>query len=378
MVMIMAISILRGFRGDITDKVVGFGSHITVHPYGDQDGIMVDQTGVEGGDIRGRIERVPGVRKVQAYATKGGMVKTQEQIHGIMFRGLEAGYDTSFFADCLVEGSLPVFAPIGDTLSQPSNDVLISSTIASKLGFDVGDKVRTYFWHGDNYRARAFTVCGIYSSDLTEMDELYVIGDIRQVMRLNGWEDSARVGGWEILVDDFDQLDNVCLDVMAELPYTLTATTVREANPPLFSWLDLLSSNITLILAIMCIVCSVAIVSALLIMIFEKSSTIGVLKTLGATNRSIRMIFILRAARLILAGIAAGDLVALSLCYIQNRWQLLKLDAESYAMNCVPVDMDWRIFMFVSIGTLAVCLLALLLPAAYISKINPAQTVKTE
>ena len=168
------------------------------------------------------------------------------------------------------------------------------------------------------------------------------------------------------------------LRVLAELPYDLTATTVREANPALFSWLDLLSSNITLILAIMCIVCAVAIVSALLIMIFEKSSTIGVLKTLGATDRSIRFIFILRATRLVLLGIVSGDLVAFALCYVQNRWQLIKLDAESYAMSCVPVDTDWRIFLFVSIGTLAVCLLALLLPAAYISKINPAQTVKTE
>jgi len=378
MVMVMAVSILRGFRGDITDKVVGFGSHISVHPYADQVGIMVDQTGFTGNNIRSRIENVPGVRKVQAYALKGGMVKTDNQIHGIMFRGLEAGYDTAFFADCLVAGNLPLFEPVGDSLSKPSNDVLVSATIASKLGFKVGDKMRTYFWQGENYRARAFTVCGIYRTDLTEMDELYVIGDIRQVMRLNGWDDSARVGGWEILVDDFGELDHICLDVLAELPYDLTATTVREANPALFSWLDLLSSNITLILAIMCIVCAVAIVSALLIMIFEKSSTIGVLKTLGATDRSIRFIFILRATRLVLAGIVSGDLLAFALCYVQSRWQLVKLNAESYAMSRVPVDTDWRIFLFVSIGTLAVCLLALLLPAAYISKINPAQTVKTE
>lgn len=361
-VMIMAVSILRGFRADITDKVVGFGSHITVHPY-TGEGVFDSE--------HPRMEMVAGVRKVQAYATKGGMVKTADQIHGILFRGLEAGYDTTFFSASLVNGRLPLFD------STVSNDVMISSDIAAKLGLNVGDKMRTYFWQGESYRSRAFTVCGIYRTDLTEMDELYVIGDLRQVVRLNDWPD-GRVGGWEIIVDDFSQLDRINRDIISILPYDLTAVTVREANPALFSWLDLLSSNITLILTIMCIVCAVAIISALLIMIFEKSSTIGVLKTLGATNRSIEHIFIIRATRLIVQGIAIGDTIALILCFVQSRWQVLKLDAESYAMSRVPVDLDWRIFLLVSIGTLAVCLLALFLPASYISRINPATTVKVE
>ena len=416
-VMVMSVSILRGFRNDITDKVVGFGSHITVHPY-NGEGIFLDgwsqsnglfaQVGEESGGqnselrnptselravaaepveatLHSELKKVPGIRKVQAYATKGGMVKTADQIHGIMFRGLETGFDTTFFASCLVEGRLPDFSSevafsAGEDACEPSeggtpsSEVLISSDIASKLGLKVGDKMRTYFWQGESYRARAFTVCGIYRTDLTEMDELYVIGDLRQVVRLNDWPDGS-VGGYELLVDDFSQLDRVSREVLERLPYNMTAVTVREANPALFSWLDLLSSNITLILTIMCIVCAVAIISALLIMIFEKSSTIGVLKTLGATNRSIGRIFILRASRLIAQGIAIGDAVALALCVVQSRWNVVKLDAESYAMSHVPVDLDWRIFLFVSLGTAVVCLLALLLPASYISKINPATTV---
>lgn len=407
-VMVMSVSILRGFRNDITDKVVGFGSHITVHPY-NGEGIFPDgrsqsngqfaQVGEESGGqnselrnptselrtLHSELKKVPGIRKVQAYATKGGMVKTADQIHGIMFRGLESGFDTTFFASCLVEGRLPDFSSeVSHSAGEgacdtseggtPSSEVLISSDIASKLGLKVGDKMRTYFWQGESYRARAFTVCGIYRTDLTEMDELYVIGDLRQVVRLNDWPDGS-VGGYELLVDDFSQLDRVSREVLERLPYNMTAVTVREANPALFSWLDLLSSNITLILTIMCIVCAVAIISALLIMIFEKSSTIGVLKTLGATNRSIGRIFILRASRLIAQGIAIGDAVALALCVVQSRWNVVKLDAESYAMSHVPVDLDWRIFLFVSLGTAVVCLLALLLPASYISKINPATTV---
>ena len=379
-VMVMAVCILRGFRNDITDKVVGFGSHITVRSYAagaEYDAIPIP---AEYAAVRSALERVPGVRCVQAYATKGAMVKTGDQIHGVIFRGLEAGYDTTFFASCLTEGRLPALTDDETDsagASLPSNEVLVSTTIASKLGLAVGDKMRTYFWQGSTYRARAFTISGLYSSDLAEMDELYVVGDLRQLVRINGWDEGA-VGGWEVLVDDFSQLDEVNRRVLSALPYDLTAVTVREANPALFSWLALLSSNITLILVIMSIVCAVAIVSALLIMIFEKSSTIGVLKALGADDRSVRSIFVMRASRLIVEGITIGVALSALLCWVQQRFQLVKLDAESYAMSRVPVDADWRVFVLVSLGTMAVCLLALLLPAAYISKIDPAKTIRTE
>ncbi len=294
-VMVMAVSILRGFHDDITDKVVGFGSHITIaaydriHAYAEAP-VTLDEA------LLDSLRATPGVRHVQRYATKGGMVKTDEQIYGILLRGLSDDYDTTFFHGCLTEGRLPAMAgPSGNA----SNEVLISTTIARKLGLHVGDKMRTYFWQGDSYRARAFTVCGIYNTDLTEMDELYVVGDLRQVQRLNDW-DSLQAGGYEVLVDDFGQLDATAARLLRHLPYDLALTTVVQAHPALFSWLDLLNANITLILAIMCLVSAVAIVSALLIMIFEKSATIGLLKALGACNRSVRRIFLLKATRLIL------------------------------------------------------------------------------
>lgn len=381
LVMVMAVCILRGFQGEIASKVVGFGSHLTVSnfassPAYQEEPIVLDSTLVE------RIQRVPGVRHIQYFATKGGMVKTAEQIYGIMFRGLSADYDTTFFASNLVEGRLPVFSGAsgfsgtsGETGT--STDVLVSSTIASRLRLKVGDKMRTYFWGGDTPRSRAFTVCGIYNTDLTEFDELYVVGDLRQVQRLNEWEDN-QVGGYEVLVDNFDRLDDIARNVEHELPYDYSVQTIREANPALFAWLDLLNSNITLILVIMSLVCAVAIVSALLIMIFEKGRTIGLLKALGATNASVRRIFLIKASRLIAEGILIGDAVALALCVVQQQWQVVKLDAESYSMTHVPVDIDPMIFLLVSLGTLVACLLALLLPAAYISHITPAQAVKIE
>ena len=381
LVMVMAVCILRGFQGEIASKVVGFGSHLTVSnfassPAYQEEPIVLDSTLVE------RIQRVPGVRHIQYFATKGGMVKTAEQIYGIMFRGLSADYDTTFFASNLVEGRLPVLSGAsgfsgtsGETGTSP--DVLVSSTIASRLRLKVGDKMRTYFWGGDTPRSRAFTVCGIYNTDLTEFDELYVVGDLRQVQRLNEWE-ANQVGGYEVLVDNFDRLDDIARNVERELPYDYSVQTIREANPALFAWLDLLNSNITLILVIMSLVCAVAIVSALLIMIFEKGRTIGLLKALGATNASVRRIFLIKASRLIAEGILIGDAVALALCVAQQQWQVVKLDAESYSMTHVPVDIDPMIFLLVSLGTLVACLLALLLPAAYISHITPAQAVKIE
>lgn len=375
LVMVMAVCILHGFQGEIASKVVGFGSHLTVSnfassPAYQEEPIVLDSTLVE------RIQRVPGVRHIQYFATKGGMVKTAEQIYGIMFRGLSADYDTTFFASNLVEGRLPMLSEAsGETGT--STDVLVSSTIASRLRLKVGDKMRTYFWGGDTPRSRAFTVCGIYNTDLTEFDELYVVGDLRQVQRLNEWE-ANQVGGYEVLVDNFDRLDDIARNVERELPYDYSVQTIREANPALFAWLDLLNSNITLILVIMSLVCAVAIVSALLIMIFEKGRTIGLLKALGATNASVRRIFLIKASRLIAEGILIGDAVALALCVVQQQWQVVKLDAESYSMTHVPVDIDPMIFLLVSLGTLAACLLALLLPAAYISHITPAQAVKIE
>ena len=366
LVMLMAVSILRGFQKDIADKVVGFGSHLTVVPY--DGGSTYTETPLEADStLLRQLAATPGVRHLQAFATKGGMVKTDDQIYGILFRGLSDDYDTTFYHSCLVDGHLPA----------TPNEVLISSTIGAKLGLRAGDRMRTYFWQSDTYRPRAFTISGIYNTDLTEMDQLYVVGRLSTVQRLNDW-DSTQAGGYEILVHDFDRLDQVAARVNTLLPVELHTVTVRQAHPALFSWLDLLNTNITLILAIMCLVSAVAIVSALLIMIYEKSATIGLLKALGACNRSVRRIFLIKSATLILKGLLIGNALALALSLIQQWWQPLRLDPESYSMSHVPVLVSPTVYLLVSAGTLAVCLLALLLPTASIARISPVQTMKTE
>lgn len=369
LVMVMAVSILRGFQSEIRQKVVGFGSHIVVSSFAmgnlnEETPINSDRPEVQ------RILDVPGVKHLNFFANKGGMIKTEDQIHGIIFKGVDSEFDSTFFASNLVEGRLFAFPD-----EKPSNEIIISQKVANMLHLGLGDKVRTYFWQGETYRARALEVCGIYNTDLTDFDEHYVVGDIRQVQKLNGW-DSNQVEGYEVLVNDFKKLNLVADNVLNQLNYDLTMTTIVDQNQGLFSWLNLLDSNIVLIIIIMMLVCSVAIISALLIMIFEKTSTIGILKALGAKNGSIRDIFLIKSVSIIGKGILLGDAAALLLCWIQSQFHLVHLDSESYSMDTVPIDLNPWIFVAISCGTLVICLLALLLPTAYVSRIEPAKTIK--
>ena len=369
LVMVMSVCILRGFQGEIRQKVVGFGSHIIVKGYAMGNTYEEQPISNQRPEVQ-RILNTPGVKHLQFFADKGGMIKTEDQIHGIIFKGVDSGFDTTFFAGNLVEGSLFSFPE-----DKPSNEIVVSQTVANKLHLTIGDKVRTYFWQGTTYRARAFEVCGIYNTDLADFDEHYIVGDLRQVQRLNEW-DSTMVAGYEVLVDDFAHLDNISQLILQQLGYDLTLTTIVEQNPALFSWLDLLDSNIFLIITIMMLVCIVSIVSALLIMIFEKTSTIGILKALGTDNKGIRNIFLIKSASIIGKGILLGDIVALILCLVQKHFHLIHLDSASYSMDYVPIALNGWIFVAISIGTIAVCLLALLVPTAYISRIDPAKSIK--
>lgn len=369
LVMIMAVSILRGFQDEIRRKVVGFGSHIVVTSYA--VGNAYEPTPIDSQRPEAhRIRATDGVRHLSFFANKGGMVKTADQIHGIIFKGVDSSYDSTFFATHLVEGCLPAFPH-----DKASNEVIISQTVANKMHLALGDKVRTYFWHGETYRARAFEVCGIYNTDLSEFDEHYVVGDLRQVQQLNGW-DSTMVGGYEILVDDFGHLDRVAAAVLDQLGYDLSMETIVGQNPAIFSWLDLLDSNIVLIIVIMIAVCTVAVISALLIMIFEKTATIGLFKALGATNAAVRRIFLYKSVTIIGKGLLIGNTAALLLGGLQHRYHIVRLDSASYSMDTVPVDLNGWIFAAVSAGTLLICLVALLLPTAYVSRISPAKSIK--
>lgn len=372
LVIIMSVSILRGFQNEITRKVVGFGSHIVVKPFESQNNFYEHQPLAVDRDMVSRIEGIEGVRHVQFFAQKGGMVKTDEQIHGIVFKGVGRDFDSTFFKTNLKDGRLFDFSA-----DKASNEIIVSQRFSDKMKLKIGDKVRTYFWGGDNYRARAFTIVGVYSTDLTEFDEKFIVGDMRHIQKINGW-DSSQTVGYEILVDDFDNLDRIANDVYDRIDNSLTISTIVEDNPDMFSWLSLLDTDIALILVVMMLVCIVSVISALLIMIFEKTPMIGLLKTMGATNGSIRRIFLYKSAGIIVKGLLIGNALALLLCELQDKLQIVKLDSESYHMSAVPIDLNPWIFVVLSAGTAAVCLLALLLPSSYIANIRPAKAIKVE
>lgn len=371
LVMIMSVAILRGFQNEIRQKVVGFGSHIIVKSQFIGNGYDEIPISTLRPELQ-EIDQLDGVKHIQFFAEKGGMIKTDDQIQGVIFKGVDQQFDSTFFSSCMQEGRL---FNLQD--STASNEVVISRTLANKLHLSLDDKLRTYFWQENSYRARAFKVVGIYNTDLTDFDNHYMIGDLRQIQRLNGWDDTL-VAGYEVLIDDFSKLDRLGYEVASACDYDLIVTTIRQMNPALFAWLDLLNSNIALILAVMAVVCVVAVISALLIMIFEKTSMIGLLKTLGANNASIRGIFLRKSAEIVGLGLLFGNALALTLCLLQSKLHLIHLDSESYYMPYVPIDLNPWMFLLISAGTLAVCILALLIPATYIAKIDPAKTIRVE
>lgn len=370
-VMIMAVCILRGFQREITNKVVGFGSHITIRSYGwvnDYDEMPISLSSSELEALR----NIPGVSSIQPYAYKGGMMKTDEQILGIILKGLSPYSDTSFFSNNIIRGHLPT---LND--SAVSNEIAISKRIAQLMKVDTGNRVATYFWSGDNYRARNFLVVGIYNTDLNEFDDHYIIGDIRQVQRLNRW-DSSQVAGYELTIEHFDNIYPILQEVKGATRPDLAVTSIREEQPSMFAWLDLLNSNIVLILTIMAIVCAASVASAILIMIFEKTQMIGILKTLGCTNRSIRHIFIIKALSIIAKALIIGNIIALTFALLQYHFHIISLNPESYSMTFVPIELNPMFFISIDLGTIIICFIALLLPSTLISNIHPARTIRVE
>lgn len=370
-VMIMSLCILRGFQREISNKVVGFGSHITIRSYGwvnDYDEMPVTLSPSELTTLR----NIPGIHSVQPFAYKGGMMKTEDQILGIILKGMYRDADSSFFVSNMVRGRMPRF---DDSIT--SNEVAVSLSMARRMMIDTGSRIATYFWAGNNYRARSFNIVGIYNTDLAEFDNHYILGDIRQVQRLNQW-DSSQVAGFEIMIDNFNNLYPMLREVKTATRPDLAVSSIREEQPSMFAWLDLLNSNIILILIIMAIVCATSVVSAMLIMIFEKTSMIGILKTIGANNRSIRRIFILKALDIIIKALLIGNIVAFVFAILQSQFHIIALDPESYSMSFVPIDLNFWYFFAIDLGTIIACILATLLPSTLISNIHPARTIRVE
>lgn len=367
-VMILSISILQGFKSEIKEKIIGFGSHVQIVPYNVRNSFQNESMTLSSKEKKTLLS-IKNVKSIHPFASKGGVIKTNTDFQGIILKGINKEFDTSFFHHYLLKGRFI------NTSNQENPEAIISKVIANKLNLKLGDKLRVYFYLDNSYRVRAFNVVGIYETGLGDYDEKFVVCDIGQVQGLNGWT-VDQVEGYEVLLKDFKQLDKTSDDIYYSIDQNKSVQTIEEIEPNLFTWLDLLDSNVFVILTIMMLVSIVTITSTLLIIIFEKTNTIGVLKGFGATNKSITKIFLYNAGYIIAKGLFYGNVLALGFGYIQDKFKIIKLDQDSYFLTSVPVEISFIQILIVNIATIIICLFALLLPARSISKISPIKSIR--
>ena len=377
-VMIVSVSVVLGFKHTIRDKVIGFGSHITVtnflalqddrpYPISMNDSIME------------AIKSIDGIKHVQRYTMKQGILKTENDFMGVMFKGVAEDYDTTFIHDNLMEGAVPKFSS-----EAGSNKILISKTNADKLGLKSGDRVFAYFINGNDVRARRFNIAGIYQTNLTKFDNAICFCDLYTAVKLNNWE-KDQASGAEITVDNYDRLATVEKAIVKRVNRTTdrhgetySSATVEQLNPQIFTWLDLLDLNVWIILALMVCVAGITMISGLLIIILERTNMIGVMKALGARNRTIRHTFLWFAVFIIGKGMLWGNVIGIGLTALQYFTSIVSLDPTTYYVNTVPVEFDMPLIATINIATLIVCVAALIAPSHLVSFIHPAKSMRYE
>lgn len=376
-VMIISVAVVIGFKHQVRDKVVGLSSDILVTSMDEAQSYQT--TPVVGNDSLLRVlEAVPSVSHVQRYATKPGMIMTSDNFQGMVLKGVAQEYDTRFLKAHLVKGEVPSFT---DSIS--SNKVVISQTIADRLSLTVGDKLYTYYLE-DNIRARRLTVAGIYQTNFSAYDDLFLITDLYTVTRLNNWQ-REQVGGIEVEVEDYGLLEQVNEHIRELLNEksdrygsVYYSRTVEEVYPQIFAWLDLLDVNVWVILILMVGVAGFTMISGLLIIILERTNMIGVLKALGADNTSVRKVFLSFSVLLIRKGMLWGNVVALLFCVLQYYFKLIKLDPATYYVDAVPVELNVGVWLLLNLGTLIVSVLMLVGPSYLVSRIHPARSIRFE
>ena len=376
-VMIIAIAVVIGFKSEVRNKVIGFGSHIQIT---NLDALNSYETHpvVVGDSMLAALADYPEVNHVQRFSTKPGMIKTDDAFQGMVLKGVGPEYDDRFLKEYLVEGEIPVFS---DSIS--SNQVLISKALATKMKLKLGDKIYTYYIQ-DDVRARRLTIVGIYQTNFSEYDNLFLLTDINLVNRLNGWQ-PEQVTGVELQVRDYNKLEDTTYEIAADTDNQIDSfggiyfvRNIEQLNPQIFAWLDLLDLNVWVILFLMIGVAGFTMISGLLIIIIERTNMIGLLKALGANNFTIRKTFLWLAVFLIGKGMLWGNVIGLGLCLLQSQFGILKLDPATYSVDTVPVSFNIILFLLINIGTLLASVFMLIGPSYLITKINPASSMRYE
>jgi lipoprotein-releasing system permease protein len=367
-VMIISVSVLTGFQKQITEKVIGFGAHIQITPYDNNSSLQTPPVS-RNQPFYASLNSVPGVKHVQVFATKGGIIKTPSDIGGIVLKGVDSDYDWSYFSSKIVAGNIFSASDTGK-----KNNIIISRQTANKLKFNVGDNLIMYFIQQPP-RVRKFTVCGIYQTGLEDFDTKFGFVDIRHIQKLNDW-DSTQVAGFEVLVNNFEDLDQVAQEVANNVDYSFSVQTIKQLYSQLFDWLNLQDVNVIVILVMMVTVGLINMITALLILILERTNMIGILKALGASNWSLRKIFLANALYLIFRGLLFGNIFGIGLCILQQHYGLIKLDQSSYYVSQVPININYLYILLLNAGTALVCVCFLVVPSYLITKITPIKAIR--
>nr|WP_297785472.1 FtsX-like permease family protein [uncultured Allomuricauda sp.] len=374
--MLIAIATGVGLKNKIREKVAAFNGHIQISSFDNNNSevslmpISIDQ------DFYPEFRDVEGVRHVQAVATKGGIIRTADTFEGMLAKGVGTDYDWSTFEEYLVDGRIPDYN--GDL----NEEVLISSLMANRLQLKVGDSFFSFFLRdGDASKPpnnRRFEIVGIYDSGFEEFDETYVFVDIRHIQLMNRWEENE-IGNFEVFIDDFDQLDEKSNEIYNKTLSNLDTQNIKSKYFRIFEWIGLFDFNIALIIGIMIIVGGINMITALLVLILERTQMIGILKALGSANWSIRKVFLYNAAYLIAIGLFWGNLIGLGVIFLQGKYRMFKFpNPEEYYIDYIPVHMDVPTILLLNIGVMLLCLLMLLIPSYIITKITPVKAIQFE
>lgn len=381
-VMMLAVSIVVGFKQEIRRKVIGFGSHIQISNLDNNSSFESAPIKVTD-SLMQVLHSTPEISHIESYITKPGILKTDTEFQGVVYKGAGEGYDWSFIREHLIDGTIPDYFP--DSLNGAlanGTQVLISKTLADMLDLKTGDSFMSYFVQ-DNVKARKFHISGIYQTNFVDFDKLFIFSNIPTLRKLNGWEDD-QVSGVELMVKDYDRVEKITEDLYFKLENLDSGSmgyyvrSIRDLHPQIFSWLDLMDINVWVILFLMTLVAGFTMISGLLIIILERTNMIGILKSMGSPDISIRKVFLYVSAFLIGRGMLWGNVVGLLVCGLQYYFGIFKLDPTMYYLTAVPIAWNFWYFLLIDVGTLIVTLLMLIGPTLIISKISPAKSIRFE
>jgi len=376
-VMVLSVLIVTGFKNEITEKVIGFGSHIQITNFDSNQSYETLPIQYNPKTITSLLE-ISGIEAVQSFANKYGILKKGTEFHGVVLKGVGKQYDWNFYKKNLVAGQVPQY---NDTAT--SNGILISEEVASALKLGVGDPVGAFFIQ-EPPRMRRFEVQGVFRTSLEEFDRTFILCDIKHVQRLNGWNEN-QVSGYEITTDNYKKIENYADKVFNLVGFDFLEggskykiTTIAQKYPFIFDWLKLQDLNVWVILLIMITVASFNIISGLLILVLDRTQMIGILKAIGGNNKTVKKVFIYQSLFISAKGMLLGNVIALTIGAIQWKFNLIKLDPTAYFLEAVPIHFNFPLLLALNVGVLFIVFLILLGPSAIISKIDPSRSIRFE